>query len=374
MYVANMNLNEYVGHIHLHSTYSDGVATIEEVVRTANQAGLGFIIPTEHNVLVKGLDGWYDRTLLLMGEEIHDERRNPESSHYLALNIEQDVAPYAQDPQAVINAVNAQGGFGFLAHPIEYDTPPFVGEPNLSWRDWQVSGYTGIELWNYMSEFKNRLPNKAAAILFCYFPRLVILGPYPDTLAKWDELLQERKTVAIGGSDVHGKTYRLGPLGRVVHPYDYLFRTVNTHILSQEAFDGPLSQGPVLVVQDKCQRTRGQLDHDKMVVYDALREGRCFVAYDLLGDTRGFRFAARSGDAQVMMGQEIALHGEVSLEVHSPQRADIRLLRDGQIVARSRGKSLGWTTSEKGIYRVEAYRSFLLRKRGWVFTNPIYVR
>jgi len=110
------------------------------------------------------------------------------------------------------------------------------------------------------------------------------------------------------------------------------------------------------------------------VVYDALREGRCFVAYDLLGDTRGFRFTAKSGDATMIMGQEIALQGEVSLEIHSPRRADIRLLRDGRIVARKKGKSLRWTTRERGIYRVEAYRSFLLRKRGWAFTNPIYVR
>jgi len=350
-----MNLNEYVGHIHLHSTFSDGVATIEEIVRMANQAGLDFIIPTDHNVLIKRLDGWYRSTLLLMGEEVHDQERQPESSHYLALNIEEDVASYAQEPQAVIHAVNDQGGLGFLAHPIEYDTAPFVEEPNLSWRDWQVSGYTGLELWNYMSEFKNHLPNKAAAILFCYFPRLAMLGPYPDTLARWDELLRERKTVAIGGSDAHGNTYRLGPLSRVVQPYDYLFRTVNTHILSQQTFNG-------------------QLDHDQRVVYDALREGRCFVAYDLLGDTRGFRFTAKSGDAQAMMGQEITLQGEVSLEVRSPRRADIRLLRDGRIVAQRWGKGLRWTTSEKGVYRVEAYRSFLLRKRGWVFTNPIYVR
>jgi hypothetical protein len=52
----------------------------------------------------------------------------------------------------------------------------------------------------------------------------------------------------------------------------------------------------------------------------------------------------------------------------------MRLLRDGQVVARRWGKSLRWTTNEKGVYRVEAYRSFLFRKRGWVFTNPIYVR
>jgi hypothetical protein len=29
---------------------------------------------------------------------------------------------------------------------------------------------------------------------------------------------------------------------------------------------------------------------------------------------------------------------------------------------------------EQGVYRVEAYRRCFFRKRGWVFTNPIYVR
>jgi hypothetical protein len=169
---------------------------------------------------------------------------------------------------------------------------PFVEQPNLSWRDWQVSGYTGLELWNYMSEFKNHLPNKVAAILFCYFP----------------------------------------------------FRAVNTHILSQETFDG-------------------QLGHDKRVVYDALREGHCFVAYDLLGEPRGFRFTAKSGDAgrrtsRVIMGQEIALDGEVSLEVHAPQRADIRLLRDGRVMARRSGKSLRWTTRARGAIELRLIAPF----------------
>ncbi|MCK4473534.1 MAG: histidinol phosphatase, partial [Anaerolineae bacterium] len=86
------------------------------------------------------------------------------------------------------------------------------------------------------------------------------------------------------------------------------------------------------------------------------------------------RGKSSSTTSRAIMGQEIALQGEVSLEVHSPRRADIRLLRDGRVVARKSGKSLRWTTSQKGVYRVEAYRSFLLRKRGWVFTNPIYVR
>jgi hypothetical protein len=43
-------------------------------------------------------------------------------------------------------------------------------------------------------------------------------------------------------------------------------------------------------------------------------------------------------------------------------------------MAQTRGKKLHYTTKEQGVYRVEAYRRYLFRKRGWVFTNPIYVR
>jgi len=94
----------------------------------------------------------------------------------------------------------------------------------------------------------------------------------------------------------------------------------------------------------------------------------------LLGDARGFRFTARSGTAEAIMGDEITLQSQVLFEVSSPRRAHIRLLRDGTIVAHTRGKKLHHTAREQGVYRVEAHRRCFFRIRGWVFTNPIYVR
>jgi len=49
------------------------------------------------------------------------------------------------------------------------------------------------------------------------------------------------------------------------------------------------------------------------------------------------------------------------------------LVHEGKVVAQKRGKILRYRAKEKGAYRVEAYRRYLLRRRGWVFTNPIYV-
>ncbi|HSM58601.1 MAG TPA: hypothetical protein VK879_20775, partial [Candidatus Sulfomarinibacteraceae bacterium] len=47
----------------------------------AIRAGLDFIIVTDHNVWVHGVEGYYEtdegRVLLLTGEEVHDVRRQP---------------------------------------------------------------------------------------------------------------------------------------------------------------------------------------------------------------------------------------------------------------------------------------------------------
>jgi len=49
------------------------------------------------------------------------------------------------------------------------------------------------------------------------------------------------------------------------------------------------------------------------------------------------------------------------------------LVHEGKVVAQKRGKILRYKASEKGAYRVEAYRRYLFKNRGWLFTNPIYV-
>jgi hypothetical protein len=349
------------GNFHMHTHYSDGVGSHRDLAMAAAWAGLDVIMVTDHNIWVGGKEGWYahpetgKEVLLLMGEEVHDEKRSPQVNHYLCLGIGQEVCQYAPQPQELINAVKQHGGVGFIAHPIERAAPLF-DEPEIPWVDWEVAGFIGIELWNYMSEFKSLLTSKPAAVLAAVFPSLLITGPFRETLALWDDLLRNGgKVVAIGGADAHANVYSLGPLRRPVFPYDYLFRAVNTHLL----LDAPLSRD---VAPAKAQ------------VLDTLRAGHAFVAYDLAGDARGFRFTATSRQGTVSMGDEIRLNGPVALHVTSPRAADLRLLKDGREVARARGRVLIYETNEPGVFRVEAYRRYRIKPRGWVFSNPIYLR
>jgi hypothetical protein len=331
------------------------------VAQAAAQAGLDVIVFTDHNVWVADKEGWYahpetgQEVLLLMGEEVHDGTRSPQANHYLCLGVDRELREYALLPQLLIDAVKECGGAGFIAHPHERAAPLF-NEPDLPWVDWDVTGFTGIELWNYMSEFKNYLVSKPAAVLAAFFPSLFIQGPPSETQALWDDLMRHgQRVVAIGGSDAHANVYSLGPLKRAVFPYSYLFRAVNTHLL----LDAPLSR---------------DLPAAKEQVLNALHAGRAFVAYDLAGGSRGFRFKATTQDQSVSMGDELGLNGSVRLYVSSPLPARLRILQDGREVARGRGQKLAYVTDQPGVFRAEAYRRYRFKDRAWVFSNPIYVR
>ena len=359
---------EYTANFHQHTTASDGAGTHQGVIKAGAEAKLDIMVFTDHNIYVPGIEGWHGETLALMGSEINDTRLKPEINHYLCLGIDRDLNEYAADPQALIDAVKSCGGAGFIAHPFERPALRF-GEEAIPWLNWGVRGYAGLEIWNYMSEVKSVLTGRLRAVRVAYAPDAFITAPFPDTLAHWDRLTQRgQKVVAIGGSDAHGLTYKMGPFRRTLFPYPYLFKAVRTHLL----LEAPLAK--------EVSRARQQ-------VLDALRQGHCFIAYDLIGDTTGFRFTAAGAEGQILFtpvepanqagqGDEIS-RGELKLlqlAVSTPGRAEIRLLKDGVIVAQSRGQSLTYIASTPGVYRVECYKVYKTRWRGWIYSNPIYVR
>lgn len=353
-------MQEIVVNLHMHTRYSDGSGTHRDIVRAAFKAGVDAVIVTDHNVLVQGFEGYYReqnrRLLMLVGEEIHDQDRDPQKNHLLALGADRELATFADEPQLLINKVREAGGLAFLAHPNDPAAPTF-GETDITWVDWSVQNFTGIELWNALSELKTVVPTKLHGALYAFYPQLVAHGPLPATLARWDELLNNgQRVVAIGGSDAHALHLRMGPISRVIFPYEFHFRGINTHVILPEPFSGDVSA-------------------DKRLLFEAMAAGRCFVAYDLPASTRGFLFTAQGREKTALMGDEISAQGGVTLQAYLPGAAEIRLIKDGGILRLYPSQqTCTHITTERGIYRVEAYRNYLGRKRGWIFSNPIYVR
>ncbi|MBI4732488.1 MAG: CehA/McbA family metallohydrolase [Chloroflexi bacterium] len=296
-------MHELTVNLHMHTTYSDGSGSHTDLARAAIKSGVDVLLVTDHNAWVQGVDAYHrdgkKRVLLLAGEEVHDQDRDPQKNHLLIFGAERELAPLADDPQALVNAVRAAGGLCFIAHPVDPPLPVF-GEDDISWVDWDVSGFTGIELWNGFSELKSVVKNKLDGLFYAYFPEAIARGPLPETLALWDRLLNNgQKTVAVGGSDAHARHMSLGPLRRVIFPYTYHFSAVNTHVLVPN---------PLL----------GDIASDKKMIYEALAAGHCFVGYDLPASTQGFRFSAHGRDQTVVMGDEIKADGGITFQVKFP--------------------------------------------------------
>ena len=351
-------MHELVINLHMHTTYSDGSGSYAELGQAALNAGVDVLLVTDHNVLVQGVDAYYrdgkKRALVLACEEIHNQQRDPQKNHLLVFGADQELAALANDPQTLINSVRRAGGLCFIAHPVDPAMPAF-GEPDISWEDWQVSGFTGIELWNGFSELKTVAKGKLEAIFYAFMPEFIPHGPLPKALRIWDELLSKgQNVVAVGGSDAHARRMSLGPLRKTIFPYEYHFRTINTHVLTPSPLAGNLMQ-------------------DRKMVYDALAAGHCFIGYDLPAPTRGFHFSAQGRNSNASMGERITVDEAVTLQGKIPSRAKIKLFKDGKCVKAYDGETFTHITTEAGVYRVEAYKHFLGKWRGWIFSNPIYI-
>jgi hypothetical protein len=352
-------MHELVTNIHNHTVYSDGTGTPTQVLQVAAQAGLDVVITTDHNVYISGIDRYLQSgdqtTLLFAGEEIHNPSRQPQKSHLLVLGAGKDLSQFASDPQLLINQVKKHGGICFLAHPHE-NALEFFNEPDISWEDWQVCGYTGIELWNGLSEIKTVIHSPLSALFYAFNPRMIAHTPDPRTIKRWDDLLNQGiRVIAIGGSDAHALPMKYGPFKRTIFPYQFHFSAINTHIFTPTVLTGDLRR-------------------DKQMIVNAFRAGHAFLGYDLPASTKGFRFSAQGRDSRAWMGDEIKLNGGITLQARLPFPADIRLMRNGAVHRTWRGKTTATCiVNEPGVFRLEAYRPYLGKMRAWIFSNPIFV-
>lgn len=341
----------YPGAIHIHTTYSDGTGSFPEVIAAAREAGLRWIIVTDHDTLA-GLPyaGWHDGVLVIVGHEI-----TPERNHFLALNVDSLVSPELA-PQQFVNEVYDRGGFGIIAHPDERIQNKFKGI--YRWDDWTIDGpqpregrVVGLELWNVMSDWGEHL-NGASNLLYVLNPRLGLSGPSPATMAWWDRLnMVGRRTFGIGGVDAHAFHHQ-APWGKLtIFPYRWMFNTLTNYLTLPE----PLSADAATATNQ---------------VYAALANGHSYFVNRLDGDAPTIRFHVRRGAERFGMGDTCDVGaGPLLIEADVGSDAYVRLIADGEVMT-SGVQRIRQSIADSGVYRLEAYKG----AKPWLFTNPIYVR
>lgn len=345
---------EYIGAIHIHSKFSDGSGDVKEIAQIADESGLDFAILTDHNTLralKEGYEGWYGKTLLLVGCELNDKENK---NHLIALGIDNTISTRLPAAEIVKRVAEADG-LGFIAHPNEKRSS-MKEHPPYPWTEWNISNFTGIEIWNHMSEWMEGLTEENKYQYFIH-PLKSIKSPLPETLQLWDKLNLERKVVGIGGIDAHAhKVNLLGFIEVEVFPYKVLFKSIRTHVLSSQ----------------KIEKNRNQKEFHKAknIILDALRNGRCFVSNFYHGDASGFRFFAEDGKKIHQMGDDVPLSKKLKLKVLLPSTsASIRLIRNGKLYDTIKNIDAEFNIKEKGIYRIEVF----VNQNAWIFSNHIRV-
>lgn len=331
-----------IGALHIHTTYSDGTSTIEEVSSAAKKAGLNWVIVTDHNNLTglkNNQEGWYDGVAVLVGEEISPEKSN----HYLAFDIKQKISE-EQSPENYVKQVKEQGGFGFIAHPED---------KKIKWQNWDIQGFDGIEIWNHLSDwYYNYSDFKAIYSLLAKDKTLK--GPSKKVLEWWDRLNNQSENIipAIGGVDVHAFNYNILGYKFQVFPYEYTFNTIANCIYLEKE----LSQS---------------FEEAKIQIYTALRQGKNTII-NRIWDKKSeqFEFFIKNKEKKAYSGGFIELDSESIITVTAPKKARIRIIYNGEVLQETNSPEITLNNLKKGKYRAEIY----LNKHPWIFTNPINVQ
>ncbi len=340
-------LHEIVGVIHIHSVYSDGSKTIEEIASIGEKAGLDFLMFTDHNTLQPLYDGkqrFFGKTAVIIGYEIEDSN---DENHYLAFGLD-EVLPSNFKPREYVKAVKDSGGLGIIAHPDEIRNE-FRQYPSYPWTDREAEGFDGLEIWNHMSAWMESL-KRINMLKMAISPRRSLRGPTERALALWDEVASKKKVAGIGSADVHAHLYRKGPIRLTIFPYKVQFRSIRTHLLLEK----PLSSN---IIQARDQ------------IFEAIKNCRVFVSNFRWGDAGGFRFNAMGRGVIYQMGDSARFSDDLKLFVSSPLDAEIKVVKDGQPLESFSGDKFEAPLKEPGLYRVE----LSMGPKGWIFSNHIRV-
>lgn len=175
-----------VGDGHIHTNYSPDVkkyfpwVDVETQARAGKNAGLDYVIITDHD---DGLEGKWSQYVkdctdaqatvgisVVPGEEITSTEGD-----YLAYKVGHHISRWTSERQKsgqeVVNEVNREGGFGFIAHPYK--------RLGVKWSNWDVSDFTGLEILSAGSADRK-------------------------ALRKWNDLAEHRRNwVGVGNSDAH---------------------------------------------------------------------------------------------------------------------------------------------------------------------------
>ncbi|QSQ24972.1 PHP domain-containing protein [Pyxidicoccus parkwayensis] len=356
------------GAYHVHTTRSDGRGSPQEVARAAKEAGLDFVVLTDHNDFKPPAPAWVDGVLLVPGVEI-----STSSGHLAAFGMERPLEGVRQwmPPGDAVKAVAAAGGTAVLAHPVQKRNP---------WTDdASAREAPGFELYSADTFFRQAVSNPVSRLLPAVGAYLgnpghgvmLLVTPEPEPAARFMELSRAHPRIALCAHDAHG-----------LPSYEAVFESMAMY-LPPELVPAPL---PKDAAEAAARVTK------------ALGSGRALCAFRALGEPEGFALSVVAPADEAMAGvapdhrdtsadavpdgtvpeRREAKVGDV-LEVRlpgNPEEGSVRVQVWGDGKLRPDGRSVELTGP--GVVQVEVWarapgRFFGTEWRPWIVPSPVRV-
>lgn len=388
--------NEYRGVMHSHSEVShDSIMKHEDILAALKEAGCRFILMSDHCVDGKadyswGWKGLHDGVLFVRGFEM--------GYGFIPWGLPDDTVLSKSDPPEVLaQQIEELGGTLAICHSEEE-------------RNWELPQIKAMEVYNVHTNIILKEEEDDDFMRNLFKEVIINHRAYPEQtirtlfdrdvldlmLRKWDGLnTGDRTLTGFAGNDCHNNFGYRG-----IYTEDdaiYVIDTghddpaekaaefelnVLTRLLARMLFAGPLEPGKEVFRFDLDPYARmshyvnthvlaGELSEPS--VLEAVREGRAFFAFNMIGDATGFAFVAQNGGEKATLGEQIALAPGTKLRAESPLPCRFILVRNGERIAEMAGPSLEYDVSEPGKYRLEAELDIAGEWTPWVYTNPIEV-
>lgn len=348
------------GVYHMHSIFSDGKGTVDDIAAAARELGLDFAIITDHgrpNVPCSDATRYRNGVLLLGGSEL-----SLTSGHLAALGYKTPDYIFPPEPQEAIDEmVKDNNAVCFVSHP--FDT-------RINWTDWNIEAYTGLEVLSSYTEARRAGVWKVLVFPMKYWinSRYALLDTmnYPErNTGQWD-LLNSRanrkdRYLGIYALDAHAKLPITKKFSLGFPTYKSMFQIMTVYIRLENGLNPDAEKAEADVVE-------------------ALKAGKFFNVIEGIAPANGFDAwfkEKESGNRIEMGGVSAAKAGTLVLETPFEYETEIRLIKNGKVserIANNSNKQVKIEINGGGVYRVEVYvPSNTFDDLPWIMTNPFFL-
>lgn len=326
------------GAYHIHTDRSDGSGSIDDVARAASEAGLQFVIVTDHGTAATTPEApsYRHGVLVIDGVEI-----STRDGHVVALGL-REASPYPLGGEArdVIEDVKRLGGWTVAAHP---DSP----KADLRWRG---PATDAIEWINADSEWRDdnhptRVIQLGLHSLLRSPEAIASLFSRPNaSIRRWESWARTRHVTGLAAVDAHAR------IGLDEQSEPRAARTILARPSYADMFR-TLVQGVWL---DQPLSGDGAADADRILA--ALRSGRTYSAVTAI--------------AAPAVLQVTTTASQIEAQVPGAPNAVVTIHLQGREVASGAGRA-ATGLGAPGLYRIE------VRWPGvdvpWMMTAPVFV-